>query len=414
MGTTDTWIAEGKAVQIQGYTITSGLFYLGENRRYAINDSCAVACPDYSAHWLQFDGEPRYDVLTSGQRAGYLNWLAHDRLEPEVVPLAYVELLFAGLEHRLFLDGKADIETVAAVADLLNRFPNARRQLPLTAFMHFWGYFDGGENHCKLLDWLLATGHHIDTQEELTLVLLSLFQSKRPVTLSVALDLVRLHSKCNAFSGRDQELSTKALFVAKFNDQFPVGLMLNPPKGTKGVPYRAYSRNLAREVRLAGGPTLLTWDVADVWTGNNSLADLVRTWSEIFKDETSPKVTVDMGKVSALTRESRAVQQFLAKRLAAEDTDVPKNAHVPDERTTNAAQKPGQLQPRCQTILRQLIQCPSWTRQDFARLAKAHGLMPSGLIQDLNAWAMEAFQDRLLLGEDHITVNQQLISKLND
>lgn len=411
-GTTDSWIANGRAVQIQGYTISSGLFYLGKNHSFSINPSFAVADPEHSTPWLQFDNEPSYNRLTPGQRAAYLDWLAHDRLEQSTVPLAYSQLLFAGLEHRLFMDCQTDFETVVAVADLLNRFPKTRSQLPLTDWIHFWGHFAGVQFHCVLIDWLLAEGHHVNTREELDLVLWSFARAARPLMAGLACDLAQIHPKRRAIRNWELEPTVTARFAEKFNKEFPGGLTLNPPAGTTAVRYRSYSRGLAGEVRLAGGPWFLTWDVPNVWTGNGGFSDVVQIWNEIVEEESAPKVTVDSGKLRALAEESRGVQQILAELLAAEDKDVPQNAILRHDRTTPAAQKPGQLHPRCQTILRQLIQRPSWTRQEFARLAKAQGLMPNGLIQDLNAWGMEVFQDRLLFGDDLIAVNQQLTSKI--
>ncbi len=321
-GPAEPWVAKGQSVDIQGYNITSGLFYVREPRPFAIEPWCTVAEPDYSTQWIQFSGEPSYNGLTPGQRGAYLYWLAHDRKEPVTVPLAHIQLFFAGVERRLFLESDYDIELGVAVADLLDRFPAARYDLPFTSWLHFFGFFSGWECHCQLLDWLLGKGHHVTTEPELALVLSSLAQAKRTVSAPLAFDLIQLHPKRSPRSGSESAQSrVKAEFIERFAARFPAGLALKPASGTKEVSYRPLSPNLASEVRLASGRLLLTWDVPDIWTANGGFRDLVRLWNEIVEDETSPKLVLSEDEVGQLHQNH--------KPRGADDHSI--SSQVPDE-----------------------------------------------------------------------------------
>jgi hypothetical protein len=409
---TDKWIPPGKPVEVQGYTIRSGMFYLGSCSPVAVDPGLPVSPPEFSTAFYATP-ELSYQTLSPGQRGGYLDWLAHDRSEPIKLPILYLQLFFQGLERRLFLDQDYDLELGAAAAGLLFRYRAAQYELPIISFLHFFGFFSGWEWHCVLLDWLLGNGHHVATEPELALVLSSLAQANRTLEAALACDLVLLHPERSPRSGSATvQSSVRAGFIERFTARFPTGFALKPAAETKGVYYRPHSPNLARDVRMASGRLLLTWDVPDIWTANGGFGELVQLWNELTLEATSPKLSVNATKLKALAEETCAIQGTLATRLRAGEEDLATTPPIRPKITESQRQPGEQLQPRYRPILRQLVQQQQWTRQQFARLAKQQGFMPSGLIQDLNNWSVEVFQDRLLVGEEPISVNLQLINQI--
>jgi hypothetical protein len=405
-GPTEPWVAPGQPVQIQGYAITSGMFYIREPKPFAIEPWLRVEAPDYSSGF-HGSGETSYGSLSPAQRGAYLNWLTHNRREPATVPLSFLQLFFAGLERRLFLDGDHNLELGLAVADLLAQFQSARYDLPFISWLHFWAHFSGPESYCVVLDWLLAAGHGIKEEHELDLALHNLALAKRPLDPQLAYELVALHPKRHPRSASVMN-EAKRRFLGQFAESFPGGLALSVTEKTKGVRYTSYSPGLITEVRLAGGPSFLTWEVRDIWTANGRFSELIRLWNDVVEEEIAPKLPVSAEGLKALTRETREIQETLAQRLSRR-VEEPQPAKVAE-----ALGEGARLHAACGPIMRELIHKPQWTRTEFGILAKKHGRMPFGLIQDLNAWSLEVLRDRLIFGDDPISINQQLTTRIKN
>lgn len=66
------------------------------------------------------------------------------------------------------------------------------------------------------------------------------------------------------------------------------------------------------------------------------------------------------------------------------------------------------LEPRLATLLQALLERESWPRADFERLTREVSLMPGAVLEDLNSWAFEKYDDLLLEGDDPIVVNRDI------
>ena len=70
------------------------------------------------------------------------------------------------------------------------------------------------------------------------------------------------------------------------------------------------------------------------------------------------------------------------------------------------------LDDRHKTILRQLLQRPSWPLAELRKLTCQLGLMPLACLTTLNKWATENFGDVLLEGEEIVNVNMHLKQRI--
>lgn len=103
------WISANETVQIHGFTIQAGLFYLGGKflgqSRYHI-ENCLIdptlrVAPSGGNSELPY--WPAYAQISPAARRTYLQWLADGRTDPHV-DVGYAFLFFYGLERRLFVD----------------------------------------------------------------------------------------------------------------------------------------------------------------------------------------------------------------------------------------------------------------------------------------------------------------------
>lgn len=127
------WIAPGEACSVQTFNIPDGMIYVGSiprMQRYSLDRNQAhILDPDAPVDYRNPDlaGQsmaywPSYSEITPQARAGYLQWLAGGRRDPNT-GIGHVFLFFYGLEHRLFTEGAwqdapvllAEVEALLAV-----------------------------------------------------------------------------------------------------------------------------------------------------------------------------------------------------------------------------------------------------------------------------------------------------------
>lgn len=107
------WIAANKETVVQGFRLSGGLMYVGNNLKTALGttDPCLVdpALPvaprstsaKLTGYW------PSYAGLSPQERRTYLQWLADGRSDPNI-DIGYVFLYFYGIERRAILDAAMD------------------------------------------------------------------------------------------------------------------------------------------------------------------------------------------------------------------------------------------------------------------------------------------------------------------
>lgn len=101
------WIPQGKQIELNGYTISSGMLYIGSKVRGAVDPSfintrkTATSFSDYHVRLMGY--WPSYSEISGDARGAYLAWLAQGKNDPNTDP-GYVFLYFYGLERRILID----------------------------------------------------------------------------------------------------------------------------------------------------------------------------------------------------------------------------------------------------------------------------------------------------------------------
>lgn len=108
------WVRPGESVDVAGYTITGGNFYLGGRLpgQHGMTDASLIddSYP-ITPKSMEFSDEslgywPRFSSISPECRGAYLNWLASDRSTP-AIPLGYAFIYFYGLERRILIDAQS-------------------------------------------------------------------------------------------------------------------------------------------------------------------------------------------------------------------------------------------------------------------------------------------------------------------
>ncbi len=117
------WIPPGESVKVDRFTIPDGMLYIGSGMKAAklsapdpgLIDPTLKIAPQVnhsdSGFW------PSYSDIKPGTRAGYLQWLADGRRD-QGAPLTYVFLYFYGLERRLLVDSPGSDERELIEAEI--------------------------------------------------------------------------------------------------------------------------------------------------------------------------------------------------------------------------------------------------------------------------------------------------------
>lgn len=265
--TGDGWIPATKSTSIRGFEIggmvyvgtpplTGGRYYSQQTRCY-IDPSLPVAKDrrDYSGDGLSY--WPSYSDITPTARATYLDWLSTGRSNPEVDP-GYLFLYFYGLERRFFLDAPDEPEKRAI-------FDEVKRLITLFPDNYSVGNY---------------LGTFLDVAEALSFcprTALSETSIRRTYELS-ARAAVGVGSRL--VSGQpidshwlfywfmsDAESRTRTpatrcaeefrqLFCVLFDQRYPQGLPVRPPKKMLKIQYRAASSEFEKEFqpKIDGAP----------------------------------------------------------------------------------------------------------------------------------------------------------------
>ena len=67
------------------------------------------------------------------------------------------------------------------------------------------------------------------------------------------------------------------------------------------------------------------------------------------------------------------------------------------------------LDARHRGLVEELLRQPSWTPQDFEKLARRFRLMPAGALKTINEWASERYDAGLIDDDGNLSVNRELL-----
>ena len=275
----ECWIKKGQSIEIQGFKIPNGLIYVGEylytqrslsNSYYVQVESCLIN-PKLSISKSNVDIKqnllsyyPSYSEASSQARANYLHWLSTGASDPDV-QIGYVFLYFYGLERRFFLD-KASFEW-SVIMEEVERLKEIYSDNG--SFQHYSNEFlskakvvsslQRGE--CLYKDSAIEYYETWQTPLDIRVALGQM--TKEGVPISAQWALAWIYTDEQTFLRTPAKRAKKEfhdLFMIKFNQQFPNGLMLKPNKRRISANYRAASSSFEVSLNIGSLPDVCMWE----------------------------------------------------------------------------------------------------------------------------------------------------------
>jgi hypothetical protein len=125
---------------------------------------------------------------------------------------------------------------------------------------------------------------------------------------------------------------------------------------------------------------------------------------------TGPVIEIDMSKVGAIMRETSEVERILAPIY---EEEVEKTAPTPSTPESSAAGALGRfagLRAPTDKLLEILVTRSEWSRAEFEAKANGLGIMPNGVLEAINEWAIDTFDEELIEDGDPLTINVALLA----
>lgn len=122
---------------------------------------------------------------------------------------------------------------------------------------------------------------------------------------------------------------------------------------------------------------------------------------------------LDAERIAALQEDTVRVAALLSTIFAEEDDGTPAPAApAPEPELEVEANSPLGMDENHSALLRLLVSRPEWTRTELEDAAADLDLMLDGAMEQINEAAFEAFDEPLFEGDDPISVNTQLLEKI--
>lgn len=258
------WVAANEQVEIAGFVIKGGLFYLGEKLRThkkdepsLINPNLTVTKPHSRSTTVENDyyyQTREYSALSPNERWQFLNWLAQER-QAQAEKIQYVLLFLMGLERRILLEWEACLTTgeITIIAQELRRLWTIYQKNYLLK-----------ERITNLLDYVEALSYRQQLQPvppqkieglsyfsfALRVGLGQIAKNKQPLTVQWALAWFRADSRIDKPSSaqRFPELFDQ-LYVQQYQQHYESGFLLPINKTTLCFSYYPISPVIKNEFR---------------------------------------------------------------------------------------------------------------------------------------------------------------------
>ena len=126
-------------------------------------------------------------------------------------------------------------------------------------------------------------------------------------------------------------------------------------------------------------------------------------------DERAP-IVLDQERVDAIMADTTLVSNVLHAVFSdgREDAEVDRE----EASTTDRSETFAGLDARHQRLVAEVISRSSWSPQDFEKLARQFGLMPSGALETINEWAFERYEAALIEEDETFEVNPEIVDAL--
>jgi peptidoglycan hydrolase-like protein with peptidoglycan-binding domain/uncharacterized tellurite resistance protein B-like protein len=256
-----TWINAGKAVSVAGFTVPDGMVYVGAELirqdgrgpdNCLINPKLPVADPGGSVPEMSY--YPCYSDVSPEARGYYLRWLSSGKRDP-AVGIGYVFLYFYGLERRLMLDRVSD-EYDALVGEVkrlhelygknysVNRY--ARQLLEAARLVNPHRKFYEDETPVNQRDYELPLSVRLGVGQ--------LLGEGKTIPWNWMFAWVVNDPETNLRTAASRAATEfRDLFHMRFDQAYPSGFKLNPPKKRLAWSYRAASSSFQVDLAQAVG-----------------------------------------------------------------------------------------------------------------------------------------------------------------
>lgn len=265
------WVAQGRSVDVHGYSIEGGLLYVGKDlasvNGYSvepalINPKLKVNAkhPDHSGEGMGY--WPAYDEISPRHRAGYLAWLADGRNDPHAY-IGYVFLYFYGLERRILHDykhGAEDSEERVAIFNevkrLLKLYGDNNSFARYAQQFLFAIYLSSGQVDLTRKKPVVAPSAY-DLPAPVKIGLGQFVKAGQPIPADWALAWVRQDPEIRLRTpARRCRKEFAALFKRLYRERHGDGIVVKPNKTPVSAVYRPASGGMRGAFEVYHGPTL--------------------------------------------------------------------------------------------------------------------------------------------------------------
>ncbi|MHB1462783.1 MAG: tellurite resistance TerB C-terminal domain-containing protein [Armatimonadota bacterium] len=123
-----------------------------------------------------------------------------------------------------------------------------------------------------------------------------------------------------------------------------------------------------------------------------------------------PQIHIDMARLDELKQQTSEVQSLLALHLDSEHTDhheAPEPTPVVDTQPSTPAQPTGLVEQAVAALKAQ----PLWSASEIAALARQLGVFPGKLVESVNAWSNELYDDDFIYDDDPYEIQLELLAE---
>ncbi len=123
---------------------------------------------------------------------------------------------------------------------------------------------------------------------------------------------------------------------------------------------------------------------------------------------------LDHSRVSALSAETARVKSTLTQIFDTGDDGEATDEEVPEDAEATTPHQFEGLSSKHAQFVRELILKDFWSKEDFERLAKVHGLLPAGALEAVNEWSFARFDDALIEEYEGYELNGDIVAQFKE
>ena len=123
-------------------------------------------------------------------------------------------------------------------------------------------------------------------------------------------------------------------------------------------------------------------------------------------------IVLDQKRVAAVMADTAQVSNVLHAVFAADADDGADDAPEQQPEAADADDRSDRfagLDAKHRGLAEELLRQPSWTPQEFEKLARQFRLMPAGALETINEWAFERYDAGLIDDDTNISVNREVL-----